>query len=300
MPRIKTYFLATRPQFFPAVVLPVALGTTTAWAKESVFHPVHFILALAAGVLFHAGMNVANDYFDSVNGTDEINTGALTPFTGGSRLIQRGLMTRARTIRFAACLLAAGSAIGLYLAWAATPWILLVGGAGLFTGFFYSAPPLFLAGRGLGEITVGVNFGVLTVLGSFMVQTGGFAVEPVVASLSLSFLISALLYVNEFPDYEADKASGKRNLVVRLGRRRGRWGMMALVAGAYLSIVFGVALGLMPVASLAALATLVFALPAVRGVMKNYDGGPRLVPAIRSTILAHTVSGLLLISAGIL
>jgi 1,4-dihydroxy-2-naphthoate octaprenyltransferase len=300
MHRLKVYFLATRPQFFAAVILPVLLGTSTAWETSGSFNPGYLLLSLCAAILFHAGMNVVNDYYDFLNGTDNMNEGALTPFTGGSRCIQNGLMTPYQTITLGVLLLAGGSIIGLVLAYLTTPWILLIGGIGLFTGFFYSAPPLFLAGRGLGEITVGVNFGLLTVLGSFMVQTGSFALEPVFASLCLSFLISALLYVNEFPDYDADMAAGKRNLVVRLGPRKGRWGIVALVSGAYLSVVIGAAIGLLPKLSLAALLSLVFALPAVTGVMKNYGGGARLVPAIKSIILAHMASGILLISANIL
>jgi 1,4-dihydroxy-2-naphthoate octaprenyltransferase len=300
MHRLKIYFLATRPQFFAAVILPVLLGTSTAWETSGSFNPGYLLLSLSAAILFHAGMNVVNDYYDYLNGTDNINEGALTPFTGGSRFIQAGLMTPYQTITLGVMLLAGGSIIGLVLAYLTTPWILLIGGIGLFTGFFYSAPPLFLAGRGLGEITVGINFGLLTVLGSYMVQTGSFALEPVFASLSLSFLISALLYVNEFPDYDADMAAGKRTLVVRLGPRKGRWGIVALVSGAYLSVVIGAAIGLLPKLSLVALLSLVFALPAVKGVMKNYGGGARLIPAIKSIILTHMASGLLLISANIL
>lgn len=299
MHRLKIYLLSTRPQFFPAVIIPVVLGTSTAWKTSGSINTVYLLLSLAAAILFHAGMNVANDYYDHLSGADEMNEGALTPFTGGSRFIQKGLMTPYQTITLAVLLLVAGSLIGLYLAYMTTPWLLLIGGTGLFTGFFYSAPPLFLAGRGLGEITVGVNLGLLTVLGSYMVQTGRFALEPVIASLSISFLVSALLYVNEFPDCSSDTAAGKRNLVVRLGPRKGRWGIIALVGGAYLSIVVGAALGLLPKLSLAALLSIVFAVPAVKGVLLNYGEGARLVPAIKSIILAHTASGLLLITANI-
>ena len=297
MPRIKTFFLATRPQFFPAVLIPVGLGASTAWYKAGVFNLHYFALSLAAAVLFHAGMNVLNDYFDFRNGTDNINRGALTPFTGGSRFIQNGLISPVETLALGALLLAAGSLVGVYLAYKTSPLLLLIGGAGLVSGVFYSAPPLFFAGRGLGEVVVGVDFGVLTVLGSYIVQTGSFAPEPVFASLPISFLISALLYINEFPDYEADRSAGKRNLVVRLGPKRGVTGFGLLVAAAYLSIVLGVFLGYLPALSLIALLSAVFALSSLRGLVKNYGGGPELVPSIKSIILAHISSGILLISA---
>ena len=300
MERIKVYLLCTRPQFFPAVLIPVALGASTAWEGSALFSFRYLLLSFGAAVLFHAGINTLNDYFDFRSGADNANEGALRPFTGGSGFIQRGLISPGATVVFAALLLGGGSLIGLYLAYKTTWLLVIIGSAGLLSGIFYSAPPLFLAGRGLGEVTVGVNLGVLTVLGSHMVQTGRPALSPVVASLSISFLISALLYINEFPDYEADRRAGKRTLVVRLGPRRGRYLLPVYVAGAYLSIVIGVALGVLPTLSLAALASLVFALPAVRGLMKNYGGGTGLVPSIKAIILAHISAGLLLAFANIL
>ncbi|MFQ5441310.1 MAG: 1,4-dihydroxy-2-naphthoate octaprenyltransferase [Thermodesulfobacteriota bacterium] len=300
MDRIKIFFLATRPQFFPAVFLPVALGASAAWESAGSFNVLYFILTLAASLLYHAGMNVLNDYFDFLNGTDNINKTPLTPFTGGSRFIQRGDITPRETFILGFTLVSAGSAVGLYLAVKVSWVLIIIGGVGLFSGIFYSAPPLFFAGRGMGEFIVGLNFGVLTVLGSYLVQTGRISPEPVFASLPLSFLVSALLYINEFPDYEADRSAGKRNLVVRLGLKRARPGFCLLVAGAYLSIILGAVLGYLPALCLAALVSGVFALISVKGFLRNYDGGAKLIPSIKSIILAQIGTGALLIASNIL
>lgn len=294
---IKRYFMATRPQFFPGVVIPVGLGAATAWHVTGLFHPVHFLLTAAAAVFYHGGMNVLNDYYDSLSGADAANTRALTPFTGGSRFIQKGLLSEKETLVLGIMLIVAGSLIGLYLAWASSLWLLAIGLTGMCTGYFYSAPPVFLAGRGLGEITVGLDFGLLTVLGSYMVQTSTVGMEAVFASLPMSFLITALLYINEFPDCESDAATGKRTLVVRLGPALARYGLAAIVAGAYLSIIAGILLGFLPTLTLAALLTLPVAIPGVYGAVKNYRAGAELVPSIKSIIAAHFSSGLLLIAA---
>ena len=300
MRSIGTYLLATRPQFLPGIIIPVGVGAAAAWRAAGAFDLPLFLLTIAAAVLYHGGMNALNDYFDSINGTDEINTGALTPFTGGSRFIQTGLLTRAETFGLGASLVAAGSAIGLWLAIETTPLLLVIGAAGLFSGFFYSAPPIFLAGRGLGELTVGLNFGLFAVTGSYVVQTSTIAAEAVFASLPVAFLITALLYVNEFPDYEADRASGKRTLVVRLGPRRARYGLAAIVAGAYLSVAAGLLLGHLPLSALITFASLPVAAAGVRGLVRDYAGGARLLPAIKSIILAHLLTGLLLAAALVL
>ncbi len=295
MTKAKIFFLSTRPQFFPGVMIGVFVGTSVAWHSTGIFHPWLFLLTLSAAVLYHAGMNVVNDYFDCLNNTDNINQSGLTPFTGGSRFIQNGLMTQGETLALGIVLLSAGSAIGVYLAYKVSYLLLLIGSLGLFTGFFYSAPPLFLAGRGLGEITVGVDFGVLTVLGAYLAQTGTISLEAFFSSLPISFFIAGLLYINEFPDFEADKTVGKRNLVVRLGPRKGRYAILLIAAGAYLSIIAGVALRILPRISLIALLSIFFSASAAKGLIKNYDGGRALIPSIKQIILAHLSTGLLLV-----
>lgn len=295
MRRIRIFFLSARPQFFPGVMIGVLVGTSVAWHSTGGFHPWLFLLTLLAAVLYHAGMNVLNDYFDCLNNSDNINSAGLTPFTGGSRFIQKGLMTTGGTLALGVFLLSAGSAAGVYLAYKSSYLLLLIGFIGLFTGFFYSAPPLFLAGRGLGELTVGLDFGILTVLGAYLVQTGSLSPEAFMASLPVSFFIAGLLYINQFPDFEADRTVGKRNLVVRLGLKRGRWGIIFIAAGAYLSIIAGVALRIMPALSLLALLSAFFSARAAKGLVRNYGGGRALMPSIKSIILAHLSTGLLLV-----
>ncbi|MBI5903155.1 MAG: prenyltransferase [Deltaproteobacteria bacterium] len=296
MSRLKAYFLSTRPQFLPGIAIPVAVGASVAWHDAAAFHALNFIITLFAALSYHAGMNVVNDYFDFRNGTDNINKNALTPFTGGSRFIQRGLISPSRTIGFGAVLILLGSIAGLYLVLKTSALLLVIGAFGLFTGFFYTAPPLFLAARGLGELIVGLDFGVLTVIGSYMVQTrGGCSLNALFTSLPVSFLIAALLYMNEFPDYEADRDAGKRNLVVRLGPSSARYGMVFLAACTYLGVIAGVICGVMPRLSLISLLSAFVFVPGVCGLFKNHDNPRRLLPSIKSVIITHLLTGLLLI-----
>ena len=194
MNRAGIYFLSVRPQFLPAIIIPVLIGSAAAVAKGR-FDPSVFILTLFAALSYHAGMNVLNDYFDYLGGTDNINSGALTPFTGGSRFIQRGLVSPRETLILGLCLIAIGSVAGVWLALTTSLWLFLIGGVGLLTGFFYSAPPLSLAGRGLGEITVGLDFGILAVLGTYVAQTGQIDSAPLAAAIPVACLISTLLFI---------------------------------------------------------------------------------------------------------
>jgi len=296
----RTIFSATRPGFFPASLIPALLGAAEAWRVDRAFHPGYLALTLIAVLCFHAGMNVVNDYCDYLNNTDNINNKALPPFTGGSGLIQSGKISPSGTLVLAIVLLATGSAVGLYLAITVSPILFLIGGAGLVSGVFYSAPPVFLAGRGLGELVVGLDFGLLTVLGSFIVQTGGAAPGPVFASLPISLLISAILYLNEFPDVEADKICGKRNLVVRLAPKWAVMGFYVIISSAYICLIMGIILGYLPVLALAALLSTPLALRSAAILKANPEAGPGLIPAIKSIILAHISCGLILIISDIL
>ncbi len=300
MANLKTLFLATRPSFFTASVLPALLGASTAWRVGGVFNPAYLALTVLAVIALHGGMNVLNDYYDYLNGTDNMNRTPLPPFTGGSGLIQSGRMTPGATLFLGAGLVCAGSLLGLYLAITTSPLLFLIGGAGLISGFFYSAPPLFLAGRGLGEFTVGLDFGVLLVLGSFIVQTGGVSIEPLLASLPISFLIAAILYINEFPDIEADRACGKKNLVVRLGKKMAVRGFYAIIAAGYISVTGAVLTGYLPLPSLLALLPAPLAIRAALILRKTNGEGPALVPGIKAIILAHLSCGLLLVLADLL
>ncbi len=293
--KLKLWLLELRAPFFTASIVPVILGAVIASHRVGTFHWGYFLLTLVGGVLLHAGTNVANDYFDHLNRTDEINIEFISPFTGGSRMIQEGLLTPREVITQALILFALGSLIGLYLAWARGPAVLVLGLIGLFSGFFYTAPPIYLAKWGIGEFFVGLNFGFLMTLGSYYVQTRSLKWEPVMAAIPVACLISAVLWINEFQDTPADHAAGKDTLVARLGRRKAVTGYIFLMATTYLSILLAAAFRVISPFTLLALLTLPLAWKAVGVARLHYDDYQRLTPANATTIQIHMLTGLLLI-----
>jgi hypothetical protein len=91
--KVKIWITEIRAPFFTATVVPILLGAVIAWARADTFHWGYFLLTMAGGLLLHIGANVANDYFDHLSGADEMNVEFVRPFTGGSRMIQEGLLT---------------------------------------------------------------------------------------------------------------------------------------------------------------------------------------------------------------
>jgi 1,4-dihydroxy-2-naphthoate octaprenyltransferase len=294
MRKLKSYGLELRATFLTATIVSIILGASIAYARNGVFDLEFFVLSLAAGAFLHTGTNVANDYFDHKSGGDDINKEFVRPFSGGSRMIQLGLLKPREVILEASILFAVGTAIGFYLAYARGIFVLVIGLIGLFSGIFYASPPFKLANRGVGEVFVGVNFGALMTIGAYYVQTRTLNVEPLVASIPVALLIFAVVYINEFLDYNADKAIGKKTLVVRYGREKAARGYAILMGGVYLSIAIGVAAKIMPVAALIGFATLPIAIKAVTNAFKYHSIPLKLTPSNSSTILCHLLTSLLL------
>ncbi len=162
--------------------------------------------------------NASGEVFDFDSGTDlAVAAPDRSPFSGGKRVLVDGLLTRSQTwtVAIVAYVVAAGA--GLVIVVAREPSVLWLGLIGVGCAFFYHAPPPRLSYRGLGELTVAFCYGPLLCSGTYLVQRGSVSAEVILLSVPLGLLIGNFLLINEFPDWRADDATGKRTLVVRLG-----------------------------------------------------------------------------------
>ncbi len=292
--KLSSWRIALRLPFLTASLVPVLLGTVMAWASTEAIHWASAVLTLMAALLLHAAVNVLNDYFDHLSGADQVNVEYVRPFSGGSRVIQLGLLTPLEVLSGGLLMTAVACIIGLYLTWARGPVVLVLGAIGLFSGLLYTTPPVNWAARGIGEILVGLNFGVLMTLGAYYVQARALSWAPLAASLPVALLIAAVLWINEFPDYRADRAAGKKTLVVRLGRQRSVVLYTALVVCAHLVLALGVASAALPAAALFGLVTLPLSLRAAHYARRYHASSFDLVPANALTVATHLATGLLL------
>ena len=288
------YMLATRPAFLSITLVGVLLGMSTAWFGGAIFKPLTALLTLIFALAAHAGANVINDYYDQAG--DAANTERVFPFTGGSRFIQNGVLSAREIMLLGYGLLAAVIPAGLWLSEQTGGGLIAIGVAGLLTGWAYSAPPLKLASRGLGEFAISTGW-ILVVVGSDFVQRGMFALLPLLTGLGFALLVAAVLYINQFPDTTADAASGKRTIVVRLGRRRAIWGYLVLVLLAHVSVAIGIASAVLPAPTFAVVVALPLSLAAMRELWRHAETPEKLAPAIKLTIAAAHLFGLLLTAA---
>lgn len=276
---LKAWLMLPRFHFMPLTVILVSLGTAIA-GHEGYFHLGHFILAMVGSLLVHITVNVINDYHDYVNGID-LNT-QRTPFSGGSGVLPERLLQPKQAFWLATISLFIAMGIGIYfvytMGWSLFPLLLVAG----FSSYFYN---IYLSKWMLGEFFAGLNFGPLIVLGSYYVQTGRYSWEALVASLAPGILTSNLLFLNEFPDWEADRKGGRKHLVISLGKKDASYLYVVFLMASYLCIIIGVVTRIMPLVTLIALGTIGFGWKAAKGALRYYDNTEKLVPVLGANVI---------------
>ena len=276
--KLKLYFLETRPQFLLLAVVLGILGICMAWYDGS-FNIGTAVLATVGLILAHASCNILNDYFDYRSGVDKVTN--VTPFSGGSGMIKRGLLTSKEVFWLGFILLLIDVPIGLYFCitkgWLLLPLILVAA----FCVVLYS--PVILKGY-WPEWSPGLGLGILPVLGMYFSQTGAFTWHALIASVPAGFLVHNLLLLNEFPDVEADKVGKRKTLPITLGRKGAAIFYSTFEIMTYVWIVSAVIFKAMPVFTLLGLLTIPIAIKAIRGSFHSEDPA-QIMPAMAGNVL---------------
>ncbi len=295
--RLFAWLVIMRLPFLTATLMPVLIGAAWVAANQLVspFPWLLFGLTLVGAALLHIAANTWNDYFDWRSGADRLNNDYFLPYSGGSRSIELGLISERGMLSVGIVALALAAACGVtIMALTGELWLMAFGAVGAFSAYFYTAPPLRLAARkGLGELLIGLNFGPLMTAGVVMALTGAVTWTDFLVGAPVGLLTAAILWINQFPDETADRASGKLNLVVVLGKERARWGYLALLGAAFGFVVVGVAAGIFPKGALAILFALPLAYIAARELWRHYRDRA-LVKANAATINLQLAAGLLM------
>jgi 1,4-dihydroxy-2-naphthoate octaprenyltransferase len=296
--KLFNFFLASRPKFLVASAAPVLVGSALGFATAGTFSPILFILALLAIMALHSGANMTNDYFDHTSRNDWGNQNP-TPFSGGSRYIQQGILSPRAILLAALFALTAGSAIGIVIVLLTrSVFILILGLIGLLSGFFYTASPIRLGYRSAGEPVIALLFGLLPVYGSYYLQTKTIDIIPLLPAVIVGILIFLVILINEFPDVAADAAVNKRTLVVRFGAPASIWiYRIALITSFLVTAVATLIYRHFVFAGLFYLFTLPLTVAAIKSVNKEDLVKPGQYRASQITVLLH-LGGALALAAG--
>ncbi len=277
-----------RANFLILAVLLVMIGGAAAW-RDGSFNFVYFIVTVIGIVLAHISVNLFNEYSDWKTGIDSHTD--RTPFSGGSGNLQQGLLKPSQ-VRLASWLtLLTAFLIGLWLASVSGPAVIVLMVVGGLTTVIYTD---FLVKWMIGEIASGITLGSFVVIGAYYVQTGEINAGIVWASISPGILTTLLLLLNEFPDAEADRAGGRRHLVIVFGKRVAGAIYSVLLLTVYGVIVLGVIWRAMPATVLIGLLTSPLALATSVKVMRYRSDMPKLFPAFGMNVIIVLTTDFLL------
>lgn len=289
------YIKALRLPFLAGSLMPVITASAFCYYKGTfAFYP--FLAAILGVSALHLGSNLFNDYFDAP-GTDSINR-RITPFSGGSRVIQENNVERHFILILSIVLFSIGILCGLLFYVNERPHVLPIGLFGLFAGLAYSAPPIKLMSIGLGEIFIFFAFGPFITLGTGYVITGALSWSDFLLGLPHGFFIMAVIWINEFPDYQADRAGKKRNIVVRLGLSKARYFYGLIMLLPFFLVILLALAAVVPYTILLSLLAIPLSIKAIQTVWISYGSYKKLIPAQGLTIITMSSVGLL-ISGGL-
>jgi 1,4-dihydroxy-2-naphthoate octaprenyltransferase len=264
----------------PACVL---LGLGTAIMSSADIKAFQVGLVLLGAISAHISVNAFNEYFDFKSGLDYRTQ--RTPFSGGSGTLPEKPEKAGTALATAWVSFGVTALVGLYFTILRGPLLLPLGLLGLVLLYGYTRWMVYHPIPCL--VAPGVGFGTLMVMGTHFALTGHYAWTAFIASLVPFFLVSNLLLLNQFPDVEADRSTGRRHFPITIGRRRSSliYGLFLLLA--YLTVVLAVCTKLFPDYSLIALSTLIFAVPAFIGARRHAENTQKLVPFMALNVIVN-------------
>lgn len=297
--KLRAWAAAVRLKFLPQGVMPVLLGSAVAWHSKGVFSLINFSLAFIGMALVQFALTMLNDALDFIYGTDASSSGRKNPYSGGSGVLVDGVINPREMLRTVFVFYIIALAIGIYLTLTLGSTLIYIILVGLFISVFYSVKPFRFAYRGLGEVAMLIGYGPVITMGAYFVQTGMVALQPAVAGLVPGLLMWAMIVVNEIPDYEEDRRAKKMNLVVRVGRERGKNVFILSLAVTYLFIAASVAVGVFPLPALLSLLSIPFAYTSASYLRRYYRDKIKVAAANEAMVKVYS-STMILLTVGFL
>ena len=282
----------TRANFLPLTIVIVLAGLAAAFYSHRTFLPIDAALVMLGALLTHASVNAFNNYFDYRSKIDAKTP--KTPFSGGVDILVKGRMKPSEALTVCLFTIICAGLIGVYFLLRLFNVLLPLIVYGAIIIVLYT--PILSRVPALSEIVAGSGFGLMA-LGVYVTQTGLIDATGIAILIPITILVALLLFLNEFPDAEVDRARGRRHIVILLGKKGSAWLYVAGQAATYVSIILAVAIGAAPIPVLLSLLSLPIAYKAGRLTLKNYNRTRNLIPALGSNVL-FILSTITLMAAG--
>ena len=281
------WFRAIRIKFLLASIIAVTNGIAiNYWMSGEV--DLSFALLTYFGILcLHISVDLLNDYSDYKRGIDT-NT-KRTKFSGGTGVIPDNLINSKLIYMAGIIFLILGGLVGLYFVTIKGIIILILLTFAIISIYFYSTN---IVNAGLGEIFVAIK-GCMIVLGSYYIQSDTINITSVYVGITVGLLSAVILLVTSFPDYNADKNSGRRTLVILMGKKNSVKLFAIIISITYAMIMSGSIIGIIPVYSVIGLLSMPFAVKAI-SKLRKFNESTQLVSSMSNSIIYARLCGILL------
>jgi 1,4-dihydroxy-2-naphthoate octaprenyltransferase len=286
---LSSWFRVIRVKFLLASVIAVCLGLAINWWQNQTVDIIYGILTFVGVLALHASVDLLNDYWDFKRHIDTKTQ--RTKFSGGTGVLPEGLLKPNDVYKAGIIFLIIGSAVGGYFIFEKGITIAIILAFVITSIYFYSTR---IVDSGLGEIFVAIK-GVMIVLGTSFVQTSHITVEPILGGIIVGILSSLVLFVNSFPDFDADKAGGRKTLVIMLGKKKAASVVWVFPIVAYGIIISGILTHVLPILSLITLFTIPLLMKSGLSLKQNFDDVDKIVPTMGSFVSYSRITGLLLV-----
>jgi len=285
---LSSWLRAIRIRFLLASVIAVSNGLAIAYWKTGTIDPLHAALTYVGVVFLHASVDLLNDYWDHRRGIDGATT--RTKFSGGTGVLPENLLTPKAVYAAGVIFLILGASVGAYFVALRGVTIAVILGFAVVAIYFYSTS---IVNAGLGELFVAIK-GAMIVLGTFYVQQSTIEPAAIFVGAIVGILSATVLFVNSFPDFQADRSKGRRTLVILLGKKHAAAVFPLFIIAAYAMIVAGIFLGFTKAYSLISLASAPFAARSIMLLRSDHESVEKLVPAMASAVTYSRITGFML------
>jgi len=286
---ISAWIRVIRIRFLLASVISVSVGLAITWWSTNDITIVDAILTMCGVLALHASVDLLNDYWDFKRGIDTKTH--RTKMSGGSGVLPEGLLKPSQVYAAGIVSLIIGAAIGIYFV--ATDGIVIgiILAFAVISIYFYSTK---IVDWGLAEVFVAIK-GSMIVIGTYFVQTSQITESTVLAGIVIGVLSSLVLFITSFPDHDADKAKGRKTLVISLGKQKACTILWIFPAITYGITIIAVIFEIFPVFCLIILSTVPLIIKSGQKLKQNYDKLTNLIPVMSSTLYFSRITGVLLV-----
>ena len=286
---ISVWLRVIRVRFLLASIIAVSAGLAITWWNTSSITIFDAILTICGVLALHASVDLLNDYWDFKRGID--TTTHRTKMSGGSGVLPEGLLKPAQVYAAGITFLIIGTAIGIYFVATDGVVIGIILAFAVISIYFYSTK---IVDWGLAEVFVAIK-GSMIVMGTYFVQTSQITEQSVLAGIVIGVLSSLVLFITSFPDHDADKAKGRKTLVINLGKQKACTILWIFPAITYGITIIAVIFEIFPVFCLIILSTVPLIIRSGLKLKQNYDKLTNLIPVMSSTLYFSRITGVLLV-----